>query len=517
MSGTRDAQRCRQVAVIDCGSTEVRALVAEVTDGACRLLEDLSADCDLSDGFAGGTITRSAMESLVSILVEMRRVVDGYGVDEVRAVATSALIEAANADVVIERVRMTSGIVLEVIEAARQAEVYYQALDNLCQDQGFCLSGDVLAVDIGGGTSVVSLIRGNKLVHAIDEHFSTRRSIEAFTQEREAIEFVSAIDRFCHGAARVMVRRLPSVRHPSLIITGREPRHLATRLFGQEPGGRAMTAHTVDRISAWYRSQIGMTAVERAAHADSDPQEADEMLIVAALITHLAQLTGSRRVYLPRLRLCDGLLLGFLADPRRTEVAWRRHLLAAGRQLAVRYGTPRVYANNTARLARQIFEGTKVLHGMGLREQALLEFAALVHDVGSHINVRSRHKHSYYIVRHADIPGLDGAEQEVVAQIARYHRRSPPQTRHLEFAQMSRRQRVVVSTLAAILRLAYALDVERSQRIVAVRCQLEPGLLLLQVDRRDVTLERWSVRDKAQLFSDVFGLRVAVHPAAGEA
>ncbi|MFW5859271.1 MAG: hypothetical protein ACOCYP_04550 [Planctomycetota bacterium] len=514
MAAASSSSDPRPVAVIDCGSTEVRCVIAEVRPEGHRVLDEMSAACDLTGGFAQGTLSRRAMDHVVGIISGMQVAVASYGVTEVMAVATSALREAANADVILERLRVEAELTVRVIDASEESQLYFQALDQVCGQFGFCFSGDVLTLDIGGGTSVVGLIRGGKLVHSIDEHFSTRRTIENFAGLIESVEFVGAVDRYCNGAARVMMRRLPSVRHPALVVTGREPRNLVWRLFNRIDAG--VPAYPVEAITNWRREQIGMTRAERARFIDTDPVEADEMLSAGAIICHLARINGADQVHVPRLRLCDGLLAGFDIDPRRAEREWRKQLLAAGRQLAVRYGTPRAYANNTARLARQIFEQTRALHGLGSRECALLEFAALAHDVGAHINVRSRHKHTYYIIRHADIPGLREEDQEVVALVARYHRRSSPVYRHAEFTRLPRASRVLVSILAGILRLAYALDVERCQRIRSVTVRVEGQTLLLLVERRDVTLERWSVEDKARLFTDMMGLRVVVLPGEGE-
>jgi exopolyphosphatase/guanosine-5'-triphosphate,3'-diphosphate pyrophosphatase len=115
-----------------------------------------------------------------------------------------------------------------------------------------------------------------------------------------------------------------------------------------------------------------------------------------------------------------------------------------------------------------------------------------------------------YIIQSVDIAGLTAIEKEMVANIARYHRKSQPEPHHFEFQSLPRAKRVVVSHLAAILRLAYGLDVERTQRIKKVRCEAIKGRLLMHVDRRQIALERWSLQNKAGMFSDVFGLDVVV-------
>ena len=180
--------------------------------------------------------------------------------------------------------------------------------------------------------------------------------------------------------------------------------------------------------------------------------------------------------------------------------------------MVARYGGNLEYAQNTASLAIQLFDQTHELHGLGERERTLLEFSSLVHDLGSYINVRNRHKHTMYIIQSADIAGLSQNEQDLVANIARYHRKSPPEPHHGEFTDLPRHDRVVVAYLASMLRIAYALDVERSQRVRRIRIKVDGRRLLIRVDRRQIALERWSVATKAGLFEEVFGLEVVVVP-----
>ena len=190
----------------------------------------------------------------------------------------------------------------------------------------------------------------------------------------------------------------------------------------------------------------------------------------------------------------------------------RAQLVAAAEQLVRRYGMNLDYARNTAQLALQIFDETSLIHHLKGRARVLLEFASLVHDIGAHINVRSRHKHTYYILKNADIGGISAEEVEIVAQTARYHRGKEPQNTHEEFRRLSRSSRTMVSYLAAMLRVAYALDVERTQRIKKLKCSIEGDQFRIRVDSPNVAVERWALARKAELFRNVFGLNVVVLP-----
>jgi exopolyphosphatase/guanosine-5'-triphosphate,3'-diphosphate pyrophosphatase len=296
-----------------------------------------------------------------------------------------------------------------------------------------------------------------------------------------------------------------------LVVTGSEVR----RLVGLVGKDCDTDLEEIDpkALSRWIEALEPLTPHQRVERCRVEEEaDAARLLPAACLVRHLAENVGAKVVLVPRFTLRDGLLADLLPGAHGAHHLDDDHLLAEARQLVTRYGGNLPYSENTAHLAVQIFDQTTDLHGLGARERVLLEFSALIHDVGAFINVRNRHKHTMYIIQAADIAGLTRGEQDMVANVARYHRKSPPEPHHTEFMALERRQRVVVAYLAAILRLAYGLDVERSQRIKRLRCTVDGQRLLLRVDRRQIALERWSIDSKDGLFREVFGLDVVVVP-----
>ena len=504
----------RVVAVIDCGTSSVRAFLAEINGREQRILEDLVYPIDLTPGFTLGKLDREAMDGVVQAMIGIREASRAYGITQIRAVATSALREASNADVLIEAVHRVVGIEFEVIDGSEAARLYFEALTALLSRCKTSLTGNVLLIDIGGGSSSVSLIRRGKLAHSVDEHYGTIRLFEHFRTMKDSVDFAVSIDRYAAGSARMLLGRLPEGVVKHLVVTGGEVRRLVAIL---NPGSTELL-DTLDPIviDAWYERMQTLTPKQRAEACGMDIYGAARLLPAACLIRHLCKESGAAKVLVPHLTLRDGLLADLLPGAHGPHSLDSEHLLAEARQLVSRYGGDLAYAENTASLAVQIFDQTKMLHGLGDRERTLLEFSALAHDIGAYINVRERHKHTMYIIRAADIAGLTHLEQEMVAHIARYHRRSAPEAHHLEFQALPRRQRVVVGHLASILRLAYGLDVERSQRIRKVRCEIALGQLLLHVDRRQIALERWSIANKQGMFSETFGFDVKIVPREDE-
>ncbi len=514
MTATPVTEAARQVVVVDCGTSSVRAFIAQLptTAGDHLILEDLSFPVDLTGSFVNGKLSRQAMDGVADAFTAIVASARSYGITAIRAVGTSALREAINSDVLVERLRAKQGIDLEIIDNAEEARLYSEALRLVLKRAKRELPGRTLMIDLGGGSTCIGLITNGKLVHSVDEHYGSVRILEQFHSLRDSNEFALTIDRYALGAARMMLDRLPKGQINHLVITSGDVRKLCSLLTSTTSKTAKGGIHplVVKDVVAWYQRMQAMTPPERAHACACDARGAALLLPTASLLNHLSVETGASEVLVPYLTLRDGLIADLMPGSFGAHYLSAADLMAEGLQLVSRYGGNLGYAENTANLATQIFDQTVSLHGLGERERALLEFSALVHDIGSYINVRNRHKHSMYVIQSSDIAGLSAIEKEMVANIARYHRKSSPEAHHLEFQSLPRGKRVVVSHLAAILRLAYGLDVERTQRIKKVRCEVADGRLLIHVDRRQIALERWSLSGKAGMFAEVFGLDVAV-------
>ena len=189
------------------------------------------------------------------------------------------------------------------------------------------------------------------------------------------------------------------------------------------------------------------------------------------LLDRVLQRLGATDITLCDLALREGLVLDYIQRNRR-------HIAQAGEypdvrrrsviELAERCSYWPEHANQVARLSLSIFDQTRSAHVLTDREREWLEFAALLHDIGTHISYPRHHKHSYYLIKNGDLRGFEPAEAETIALIARYHRKSAPKKSHSDFSALSAKKRKAVRTLAAILRLAETLDRSHAQAVTGV-------------------------------------------------
>jgi exopolyphosphatase/guanosine-5'-triphosphate,3'-diphosphate pyrophosphatase len=205
--------------------------------------------------------------------------------------------------------------------------------------------------------------------------------------------------------------------------------------------------------------------------------------------------------------LRDGLMADLVRRQLRPPAAGLHQenaVLQGLRAFGRRCGYREDHAEQVARLSLSLFDQLQEIHRLGAEERALLHAAALLHDVGTFVSYNRHHKHSYYLLYHADLPGFTDRERELIATVARYHRRSPPKERHEAFALLTPEERIVVRRLAALLRVADGLDRGHRRPVRHVVVARRRGGLALEVEADEgAELEVWSARQKADLLEEV--------------
>jgi exopolyphosphatase / guanosine-5'-triphosphate,3'-diphosphate pyrophosphatase len=501
------------IAVIDMGASAVRLTVAETgTDGALRILEEASRGVLLGkDTFTHGRIMPPTMEAALKVLEGFRRLLDGYEVKRLRAVATSAVREASNRDTFLDRVRLRTGLNVEVIDGSEENRLTYLGVRDALGDHPALSRGTALLVEIGGGSGDLTILldgvpkfSGTYALGAI----RLRQSLGTWKGPHD--RKVRLLARHIHNVVEDIKREvaLHDVRY--VIAIGGDMRFAAARLAGDAP---ARGRYTVVEREAFLALAGDLSALTSETLAERfGLGSAGSETLVPALLAYRALLeeTEARDIVVPQ----ASLRLGVLRDMARGEEAARfadlsRLVMASATALGEKYHFDAAHGNAVAHLATRLFDDLRPEHGLAERDRLLLMVAALLHDIGVHVNRTGHHKHTQYLLGASDIFGLTRDDIAIVGNVARYHRRALPQRSHLLYAQLDRPARMRVSKLAAILRLANALDAERMQKVWDVRVLRRPDEWVLEVEGTgDLTMERLAVQARADLAHEVFGWRL---------
>lgn len=498
-------------AAIDIGSNALRLRVVEATEaGQLREITSERAAVRLGqDVFLTGRLTATAIASAVDALRAFRDVMKAAGVDAYRAVATSAVREASNADVLVERIAREVGIKLEVIEGVEEARLVRVAVARAVR------IGDrrALLVDIGGGSVELTWLAGEEPRASVSLPMGTVRLQEAFlgqdaiTPERRAL-LMEYIERLLHEA---YLLRGPK---PDVVVaTGGNAEALAQLSPVTTPDGPGFD---VARTRALRDELEKIPPRERRERYNLRGDRADVIIPAMYVLGTIAESAAASTVVAPGVGLKDGILAELVDrefrvwDERGEEAAVEAQIVELGR----RYRFDEAHAMHVAALASSLFDQLEPLHRFGREERALLRLAALAHDVGDFIGYESHHKHTYYIVANTDIMGLGGERRELVANVARYHRKAHPDLAHMGYRKLDRRGREVVGKLAGILRLADAFDREHLGKVRELVARVDRARVSLRAKGEgDLSLEIWTAARKADLLEKVFERKVVVEGA----
>ncbi len=500
------------LAVVDIGATAIRAEIAESRGGHVRVLESLHRAVHLGrETFTGGMIDSDKTAQCVSILRGFRDVMRSYGIESsesIHAVATS-IRDAANMDFFLDRIFMATGIKVKVIAEIEVHRLTYMALQRVFEARPSLARGDVLAVEIGGGSSKLLLIRDGFVVFADSVKLGSLRLRELVEIEGTPLHRVRALmEQNIRRIIEPVRRTLPVDKTPTLIMSVGDCPFAVSRFFTATPDHPVVKVTRSMFAAAERVITISPEKLVRRYHLTLDEAETAG----PAMLTHvrLAQVFGARNVYAARVNLRQGLLIEAAAGTQwaaRLREQVMRSALALGR----RYEFDEEHARHVSHLALLLFRELRDEHGLTERHETLLQVAGLLHDIGAFISNRGHHKHSMYLIANSELFGLTAHDMQLVSVVSRYHRRALPRAAHLEFMAMDRDDRAVILRLASLLRVADALDRGHSQTIRQVRItRNEDNLTLATDDVDDVGLEQMGLREKADLFEVTYGRRVVL-------
>jgi exopolyphosphatase/guanosine-5'-triphosphate,3'-diphosphate pyrophosphatase len=503
------------VAVLDLGASAVRLVIAELAPGRPPVvIEEAIRGVSLGkETFAAGRIRSGPMEVVLRAIEGFKRLMDEHQVTRYRAVATSAVREASNADTFLDRVQIRTGLRLDVIDASEESRLVYVAVRDCLVGHPALSAGQTLLVEVGGGSADITLLAAGRPkysgVYALGS-VRLRQAVRPWAGdvERRARLLSRNIDNIIHD----VLHDVPVRSAGHMIALGGSMRFAARQLV---EGPEAAVAELPREAFVGFCARVEKVGEEELAERYG-LSSVDAETLVPALLAYRALLleTSAGGITVPPVSLRDGLLADMAAPPDQTLpdglADFSQQVLASAEALGEKFRHDAVHARNVAFLATRLFDELRREHGLDARDRLLLEVAAIVHDIGVFVGLRAHHKHAQYLIQASEIFGLSADDRAIIANVARYHRRGLPQQSHLPYMALDRTERVRVNKLAALLRIANALDAEHVQKVRDVRVTPSDGAWLLEVTGLgDLAMERAEVQARADLFQEVFGRSLA--------
>jgi exopolyphosphatase/guanosine-5'-triphosphate,3'-diphosphate pyrophosphatase len=514
------------LAAIDVGSNSVHMVVAQVTpDGRIEVVDRVKEMVRLGRrAFITGRLRPEAMDLAVRAVKTFCRLARARRVDRLRAVATSAVREARNGAGFVRRLRRETGLEVRVISGAEEARLIFRAARHALGLDG----GPHLLIDVGGGSVELVLVRDGRPLWLRSLPLGVARLTERFLPtDKPRAGHVRALERHLR---RELGDLLAQVRHSGVVSAVGTSGTINTLVAmasagrGEDVGRLHGASATAREIARLRRRILSVGSGKRAELAGMDTKRVDLMPAAAVLVDFILARTGAPSLVACSWALREGVLLDLAGVSSRLSArpgSGRRRSVEA---LSARFADANAHGHQVARLALTLFDGLAVALDLPPAARELLEYAALLHDIGHAVDHDRHHRHSYYLIRNAELLEFDRQEIEILAQVARGHRKQIPKAADPALRALPASSRRVVRGLAALLRVADGLDRTHFSVVRGLAVTHAGGRVVIGVDPggENTELEMWAAERRTDLLARLLErpvvLRLAsVRGAAGAA
>jgi exopolyphosphatase/guanosine-5'-triphosphate,3'-diphosphate pyrophosphatase len=505
--------KTQKLAAIDIGSNSLKLVIVEAaaSDSFTVILQERERVRLGHETLRNKFLSNEAIDLSAAAIAKFRQIAESREVRSIIAVATASVREAKNAAEFVREIEERTGVCVDVLSSIEEAR-----LIGIAAAQFFGAdNASLLNVDIGGGSTELSLMKNGE-PHKL---FSMKLGAVGLTDrylfsnppkrkelENLQLEIVAALQQ--------PLRKTKGATWQFSTGTSGTILNLADLLnFQTAENGKPEIQ--LKKLTALNKLMASLPLAERAQLPVISSQRAEVIVAGGQILEGVMRAFRIQTLQPCGYALREGVIIDFLREiesesmPPVPDVEDKklRDVFAIGR----RYGYEESHALKVADLAEQIFDALAPVYKLSRHGRTLLSAAALLHDVGYHISHESHHKHSYYLIKHSEMTGFSETEKTIIAHIARYHRGSLPKEKHIDFMQLSERDRRTVAQLGAILRLAEALDRGHENRVTDIKFKRDKQNLRLKLTSgEDCTIERQAIEQKKDLFEMAFGCRLIV-------
>ncbi|MBD1837286.1 Ppx/GppA family phosphatase [Coleofasciculus sp. FACHB-64] len=524
---TPSVDRDRILAAIDLGTNSLHMVVVQIQPKlpAFSIIAREKDTVRLGDrDKKTGNLTPAAMERAIAALRRFQGIAKSLNAEQIIAVATSAVREAPNGRDFLKQVESDLGLSVNLISGQEEARRIYLGVLS-----GMELNNHPhIIIDIGGGST--ELILGDS--HEPRSLSSTKVGAVRLTAEFITTDPISngefqSLQAYVRGQLERAVDELRAVLQP-----GEQPRLVGTsgtietlvtiharEKLGTNPFSLNGYQLSLNDLRDLVNRLRRLNYLERAAIPGMSERRSEIIVAGAVILQEAMTLLGAELLTVCERSLREGVIVdwmlahGLIEDKLRYQSSVReRNVIKTARK----YGVNLEYSQRVAEFALSLFDQTQgILHHWGSEERELLWAAAILHNCGHHISHSSHHKHSFYLIRNGELLGYTEAEIDVIANLARYHRKSAPRKKHENYQNLPTKQhRQIVAQLSALLRLAVALDRRQIGAIRQVQCEYNAETKELQLHLKptqlddDCALEIWSLDYKKDVFEAEYGIKL---------
>ena len=495
-------------AAIYIGSYEVSLKIFEISPRRkMRVIDYIRSRVELGrDTYTKGIIGYELVEELCQVLKEFHTIMEGYKVNAYEAYAGNVIRDVSNELFILDQIRLQTQIEVKVFSNSEHRFMGYKSLAAMPEFEKIIQKGAAV-VDVGGGSMQITLFHEGTAVTTQHIVLGIMRIREKLSQIENMVshyetQIQELIDKELEIFKRLYLQK-KDINH--IILMGDYISEIATGVSRKEADGTIESERFVKLLN-----KLSKKSTEEIARELNITNEQDPLIIPSVVLyKRLAEEVNAQYVWVPGVNISDGIAYDYA---ERHNMLYYEHdfeedILSAVRNLAERYQGYSSHTEAVIKMTMTIFDAMKKVHGMGARERLLLETAAMLHDCGRYISLVNQAECSYQIIMASEIIGMTHLEREMVASIVKYN--SHPLLPYENMMdKMNQESYMIVAKLAAILKIANAMDRSHKQKFKNIRAVLRDKELIITVEATEsIILEKGLFSTYADSFEEIFSVK----------
>ncbi len=498
------------IGIIELASNCLRLKIGERSQKGVKVIESISYPLALGrDTFHNGRISFESQDKAADIIKGFLAVSKDYGVTEIYAVATTAVREAKNKDYILDQLKLKTGIALNVIDES-QEKIYINKIvySNLDEDK----KDSTLLVHLGSGNINIFIVQKGEIIRTLNIKLGALRISELFDDTIEnSADYVQIIKEYLHPFTD-SISAFIGDKANNFILTGNETDTISEMCSSKKKGKSNIISR--DAFQKLYSSIKNKTPAIIADEFNLSPENAEIFLPTIIVVSRLLKYTTAKNIISPIYTLGDALLFSYLypVEEKRFSRQYAKFSINSSIAIAERFDCDTAHIERVSSTAIKIFDRMKKIHGMGERERILLHIAAILQDIGKTISIKNHNELSYHMIRGLDIVGINEDDRNIIATAVLYHNSLTPNEEDEEYCSLPIDERVTVSKISALLKLANAVHSSHNPKFEDINVRLSGKELIITASTyKNINLEKWNFKSKSKLFEDVYGIKAVLN------
>ena len=497
-------------AAINVGSGEVSMKIYEISSKTgIREIDYVRYYIELgSDTYTKGYIEYDLVRELCDVLEGFSTKMEEYRVDSYLALGSSALIEASNCELIVDQIRVRTGLKVETIDNAQQRFLLLKSVARGMRNFEQLIDDGAAIVDMGSGSLQITIYDEGRLIYTQNLKLGSLRIREILADlEGQTDNFVNVMEDYIGNYIDTFSRLFMHERKVRHIIAVGEEMESIVKIIGSDSRKNHMERHAFDAVCG----SVLAAGEEELSAKYSIPYELATVLKPAIIVyKKIIEISGAEKIWAAGCDLCDGMIVDYAERQEQIEPAhyFAEDIISYARTVAARYESNKEHTENVEKTALAIFDGIKKRAGLDQRDGILLQMACILHDCGKYVNMLGGTDYSCAIVRATEFVGLSEQEKSIIADTIKYNAwHYVPKLSELK-APLNRKNYIRMLKLAAILRLANGMDRSHRQKIRKVTTTFKEKELIIRADTiYDITLEQSTIENKSHFFEEIYGFK----------